>query len=369
MPKTVHITSVHRPFDTRIFYKECKTLAENGYEVVLIVPHDFDEMLDGVQIRAIPKAAGRWKRMTATVGHVYRAALAEEAHIYHIHDPELIPVGLLLKMKGKLVVYDAHEDLPRQILSKPWVPLVFRRVLSMLASLIVDLAGKVFDGIVSATPFIARRFHERKTVTVQNYPILGELLSSDLAPYVKRPSNITYVGGITTRTGVREMVDALGRLPESLNVSLDLAGDFRPPTLEREVRRIPGWRRVNFLGWQTRPQVAKLLCRARAGLVVLHPELNYLDSYPIKLFEYMSTGLPVVASDFPLWRKIVTDADCGLLVDPLDPRAIARGIQWLLENPIEAEAMGRRGLAAVYKKYNWDREARKLLRLYDRLLR
>ena len=82
----------------------------------------------------------------------------------------------------------------------------------------------------------------------------------------------------------------------------------------------------------------------------------------------MAASLPVIASDFPLWRQIVDGAGCGLLVDPLDPKAIAGAIQWLLDNPHEAEAMGRRGRQAVATEYNWDRETRKLVALYNRML-
>jgi glycosyltransferase involved in cell wall biosynthesis len=116
-----------------------------------------------------------------------------------------------------------------------------------------------------------------------------------------------------------------------------------------------------------RDAVNALLSHARAGLVVLHPTPNYLDSYPVKLFEYMSAGLPVIASDFPLWRRIIEDSCCGLLVDPRDPSAIARAMTWLLEHPDEAENMGQSGLRAVLSKYNWADQSRRLLAMYARL--
>ncbi|MGQ9498496.1 MAG: glycosyltransferase, partial [Desulfotomaculales bacterium] len=166
---------------------------------------------------------------------------------------------------------------------------------------------------------------------------------------------------------IREMVTAMTLLPEALGVRLVLAGKFVPPFLEDEVRQLPGWERVDFRGWQDRAAVARLLGEARAGLVVLYPEPNYVEAQPNKLFEYMSAGLPVIASDFPLWRDIVEEAGCGLLVDPLDPAAIAQAIQWILEHPKEAEAMGRRGQKAVFDRYNWDTEAAKLLAFYRRL--
>ena len=222
---------------------------------------------------------------------------------------------------------------------------------------------------MAATPVIARRFPKGKTVTVQNFPIVGELARGEAEPYDERPPHVAYVGGITTYRGAREMVRALGHLPGGSELRLMLAGTVHPPELAEELERLPGWSRVEFLGWQSRPQIAALLGRVRAGLVVLHPIVNYLDAYPVKLFEYMSVGIPVIASDFPLWRRIVDEAECGLLVDPLDPKAIAGAIQWLLEYPEEAEAMGRRGREAVRKKYNWDAEAKKLLAFYEDLLR
>jgi len=135
-----------------------------------------------------------------------------------------------------------------------------------------------------------------------------------------------------------------------------------------EICVMPGWGRVEFLGWQSREQVAALLGRVRAGLVLLHPTLNYYDALPVKLFEYMSAGVPVIASDFPLWRKIVERAGCGLVADPLDPHAIASAIEWLLTHPDEAEAMGKRGQEAVHKLYNWEIESKKLRVFYEKIL-
>jgi glycosyltransferase involved in cell wall biosynthesis len=310
-------------------------------------------------------------RLSRILGSTLRAcilATREKADLYHFHDPELIPVGLLLRLLGKRVVYDVHEDLPRQILSKYWIPRILRGVVAKAAALAEWVAAKAMSGIVAATPAIARRFPPHKTVAVQNFPLLSEFALGEGTPYRERPMWVAYVGGITAIRGAVEMVRAMEHLPEDLGARLVLAGTFSPPELVAEVRKLPGWSYVDFLGWQGRDGISRLLRRARVGLVVLHPVTNYLDSYPVKLFEYMAAGIPVVASDFPLWREIVEGEQCGLTVDPLDPKAIAEAVRWLLEHPEEAEEMGKRGRKAVLAKYNWEREAEKLLDLYRRLL-
>jgi glycosyltransferase involved in cell wall biosynthesis len=167
--------------------------------------------------------------------------------------------------------------------------------------------------------------------------------------------------------GIKEMIKAVGLIPEDIAVNLVLAGSITEQDVQKAVSSAD--RRVNFIGWQSREQVAKLLGRARVGLVLFHPAPNHVDAMPNKLFEYMSAGLPVIASDFPLWRKIIDDIGCGLLVDPLDPKKIADAVQWILEHPAESEDMGKRGQEAVYERYNWDQEAEKLLSFYDEILK
>ena len=74
--------------------------------------------------------------------------------------------------------------------------------------------------------------------------------------------------------------------------------------------------------------------------------------------------MPVVASDFTAWSDIVRSSNCGVLVDPLDARAIARAIGYVLRHPREAEGMGRRGREAVMARYGWEGEGAKLVALY-----
>ena len=363
------ITTVHHPFDVRIFHKQARSLRKAGYEVSLIAPYEREERIRGIHLCPLGQPRSRAHRMTALLIRALRMALRKKADVYHIHDPELIPLGLVLKaFTSAKVVYDIHEDYPRQILSKEWIPIALRTPVVKSIAILEYLAARFFDGLVAATPEIAARFPKEKTVIVQNFPLLEEfLLSFDKAePYHDRPLWIVYTGGLTFARGITEIIQAISQIQKP--AILILAGKFLSHKLQKKIQSLPGWQRTRFLGWLDRSQVRDLLGKARVGLVLLHPLPRYQVSWPVKLFEYMAAGIPVVASNFPRWREIVEGEGCGLTVDPLDPKAIAEAIQWLLEHPEQAEEMGRRGRQAVLKKYNWGREEKKLLTLYRRLL-
>jgi glycosyltransferase involved in cell wall biosynthesis len=289
--------------------------------------------------------------------------------MYHFHDPELMSVGMLLKLRGKRVIWDIHEDLPRQILTKDWIAGGLRGHIARATEVMEALCERNVDAIVAATPAIARRFTLEKTVTVQNLPTLDKPTHTKASPYMQKGRILTYVGGMSGIRGAREMVAAMNLLPASLEAQLVLAGVFASPKLEAELQQTPGWERVQFVGWKSQSEVNDLLAQSRVGLVLFHPAPNHTEAQPNKLFEYMRAGIPVIASNFPLWRRIVEKERCGLLVNPLEPRAIAQSMQWILENPQQAEAMGTHGQEAVSARYNWGTEARELLELYGRLVK
>jgi glycosyltransferase involved in cell wall biosynthesis len=366
--KSVHLASTHRAGDPRIFHKECRTLAEAGYEVVLVVPHERDEVVGGVQIRAVPVPASGKDRLRHTLRDVYRRALAEGPDaVYHLHDAELLPAGLALKARGRRVVYDAHEDTPKQVRYQHWIPRRMRPPVALGYAALERLAGRLFDGIITAEPPNAERFPSEKVVVIHNYPIVSELEQAGAVPYADRDALVVYVGSISRVRGAEEMVRMMRWLPDALRAELVLAGGHHPASLRDALGALAGPVRLTQTGYVDRPGVAEILARARVGLAVLHPVQKYVEAYPTKLFEYMAAGLPVVVSDFPGWRAIVDEAGCGLAVDPLDEAALAGAVRWLLEHPAEAEAMGRRGQAAVRERYGWAHEGRRLVGFYERL--
>jgi glycosyltransferase involved in cell wall biosynthesis len=243
------------------------------------------------------------------------------------------------------------------------------------------------DHFVCATPALTKLFPADRATTIANYPMLEEFnIGCDERPGPSSPPNFIFIGGISAIRGAKEMIEAVQLLPanhrlETLDrvrqgletgatvcdARLLLIGEFHPPGLQGELQRMPGWSRVDFLSWQPREKLIEHLSRAVAGLVLFHPAPNHTEALPNKIFEYMAAGLPVIATDFPLWRDLISRESCGLLADATDPQSIADAMRRILEQRDEAAAMGQRGAEAVRSRYNWTQEAQRLLALYDAL--
>jgi hypothetical protein len=343
------------------------SLAQAGHEVVLIARTDAAARVSGVRLVPLPEPRNRIDRAGRVAAQALKLALAEEADVYHLHDPELIWVGLVLKLRGGTVVYDVHEELALMH-DRQYVPGWAKGVLSAGLYLFERLAEAAFDAIVAATPLIAQHFKAAKVVTIRNTPRAAELAGASERPFAQRPMRVAYVGGLAAYHNVAGMIEAMRRLPDNLGARLTLGGDFRDPLAEARARAQPGAERVDFEGWIDRPSLVSLLAGARVGVVVYLPTENVRRSDPIKFLEMMGAGLPLVATDIPRWRELVSRYDCGILVDPTDPAAIASAIQQLLADPELAQAMGRRGREAVLKDHEWHVDEGRLLALYDRLL-
>lgn len=366
--KIAHLTSVHARYDTRIFYKECRSLAAAGHDVTLIVADgNGNESRDGVRILDAGKASSRLGRMLSSVNAVCSLAISIGADVYHLHDPELLRAVSRISRREARIVFDAHEDLPRQILSKPWIPTPLRSFASWGAELVENRMVRRLDGIVAATPHIRERFRpfNPHVIDVNNYPLPDELTAASSAGNASIcRSQICYVGGITHVRGIGPLVRALALMPD---VTLALCGRFQEAGLEAEMRTLPGWRQVDFRGQVDRVGVRQVMAESMAGVVTLLPTPAYLEALPVKMFEYMSAELPVIASDFPLWRRIVEDAGAGVCIDPQSPEEIARAICGLRDDPSGAVRMGQAGRKAVLDRYNWSHEAAKLTGFYQGL--
>jgi glycosyltransferase involved in cell wall biosynthesis len=342
------------------------SLLTSGLEVILIAPNF--EKASPIRLRLLcgPRAKTRAVRMLYSLFVYPILALRTKAEVIHFHDPELLIAGVWLRLLGRKVIYDVHEDVPADVSDKKWIPARLRRPLAVLIDYGERACARCMSRIVAATPSIAKRFRREQVVLVQNFPLLSEMeiIRRSYVPYGKRSDRFVYIGSITEIRGARSMLKALDILCASSQTQLALGGEIWPEALRAELQSAASWDQVDWLGWCDRGKMMEELGKARAGLVLFLPAKNHIEAQPNKLFEYMSAGIPVIASDFPLWREIIDTAKCGLLVDPNDPFCIASAMKWILDNPIEAAEMGRRGHDAVLSRYNWEKEAESLVAMY-----
>ncbi len=354
------MSSGHLPTDTRIFVKECQSLVRSGFDVSLVVPGTEDKVVEGVKLVGVKRRENRWRRFTQTAFDVYKKAEQLDADIYHFHDPDLIPYAILLKRKGKKVIYDVHEDFPRQTMGREYIPKFLRKPISNAIEVAENNVVNKFDALVTATPTISARMSEihDKVVEVNNYPIMSEFHDAGEDRF-KKSKSVCYVGLIAPNRGINEMVRAIGMTECHLELVGAVPNSKSHLTFEKGVRSH---------GHLNRKKVDDIFSKSIAGLVLLHPEPGYVESQPTKLYEYWSAGLPVIASNFPKWKDVIEKYNCGICVDPTNAKAISKAISWLHENPQKAFEMGQAGKEIVRKKFNWQNEEMKLIGLYDKLL-
>jgi len=366
--RVVHMSSVHPPYDTRIFLKECRTLVKAGYEVTYVVAMEADAEREGVKFVTVPASNGYLGRMFKTSRAVYRSALRLNADMYHFHDPELVPWALLLRLRGKKVIMDVHENTTRDIMIKEWIPKAVRPILAFCFGALERVGAASFNGIVAAFPGVLDELPKKKTVLAGNLPILGELNTPSSIPFNQRPRRAAYVGQMTEIRGIFELLAGLAALPKDFDFELHIAGQFLPESLLDEAKTKPGFERMKVLGQISRSDVADLLSSVRFGVVFFQNVASHTRSLPTKLFEYASAGLPTLGPDMAHWVEFIKEDAMGFCVDITNPAAIAERLMFMTDHPDECQEIGAHAREAVESRYNWDIEGARLIELYDRIL-
>lgn len=370
--KACILTTAHSPFDERIFHKEANSLAEAGYEVVIVAPHQQSEERQGIRIRAVEPFASRLERIWR-LQSIYKAALQENADIYHFHDPDLLPVGLWLSRRHhKPVVYDVHEYYGDSLLNRYWLPKPLRKTVAGLVDRFEKWSAQSLAGIITVNSHMAGLFKEKNPEgeILHNYPLRRQFEFP--RPEGLKPPVILYLGGITRDRGLEVILRAMPLVrqkhPEAV---CELVGPVETGDLGPEFADLKPWLErgnVRLRGKVPYEQVPAILAGSSVALVPLLPTLNYQKAIPVKLLEYMAAGLPVIGSRFGYIEEIVQRNHCGLLTEPGDGDSLARAICSLLEEPEKALQYGQNGWDAFRREYTWEKEQSKLLELYERIL-
>jgi glycosyltransferase involved in cell wall biosynthesis len=328
--KICHLTSAHPAFDIRIFHRECRSLVEAGYEVTLVAPHERDEVVNGIKIMAIPKAKGRFQRMTLTTVQVYQQAIRQNADLYHLHDPELLLLApRLQRVTGSPVIYDAHEYVAMDVAEKNWLPrpiAIVKKLLQSSSGVKPESDSVIYIGLMNKMRGFELVLKAMEIVRKQ------------------RPSAVCRIIGDFDKRGIRSQPFAPTSIgSESHGVTL-----FKKTKYEN----IPGHIAAHAVGW-----LPWQLCQAN------------LYGIPNKLLEYMALARPVVASDLEFISQIVNDNECGIIVPWNSPEAHAQALLYLFDHPEEAQRLGENGRRAVREKLNWENQFISLTVLYDSCLR
>ena len=361
--KVCIITPTRNAFTARVFYTEAKTLAKH-YDVSIIAQNSKDETRDKIKVLSLKKPKNRFFRFFFSTSKAFNLARKEKADVYHIHDPEIIPLALLLKLVTRAkIIYDAHENYERKILNRGWIPKLLRKPVSFIFSLFERFSSRFFDYIFVADNLGFEKFKRinKNVEFIGNFPLLLKVNTIR-----RRGTKIkcVYAGTLSRDRGLYKMVEAMKHVKS--NVELWIVGKFEN-WKDKEI--IKNNKKITYLGEKPWPEVFDVLAECDIGLNLLQPVPAYIDSAEntTKIFEYMATELPVISSNFPGLRKIIEKNKAGICVAPENIKEIAKAIIYLAENKNLRGKMGKNGKKLVLKKYNWVNEGKKLLNVYKNL--
>lgn len=360
--RVLHITSVHPALDNRIHFKEVKTLQAHFAELAIVASIEEDQEIDGIQYLAIGKFGSRLDRFRRAPKQILNRVEEFDPDLVHFHDPELIPLALKLKRQNYKVIYDVHEDLPTQLKYKSWIPFFLRPLVSYFVRLVEAHCAKKIDAIVAATNDIANRFPKSKTICVRNLPILN-LIRIDHSASQQDKFRIIYAGGLARLRGIKETIQALQGLED--RVELCLIGKWESEEYQKECEDLREYQAVRYLGYLSMAEVYSEIGKADLGMAMLYPLKNYLRSLPVKAFEYMAHGVPIIMSDFPFWKEQFEGA--AFFARAKDPASISQSIKYALDHPTELDKMSAYAQDRVKEELNWEKESEALLNLYHSL--
>ena len=365
--KIVHFSTGHVRNELRVHLKQCHSLAEAGFDVTFVTCDGMGDDDSGeIQVIDIGKPKGRLHRFFWLPMLMLSTLKKMKADLYHFHDPELIFLGLLLQVSGHIVIYDVHEDVPRSILSRDWIPSSLRSLISKVFEYFENSCSARFSGIVGATSEITTRFSHLNSmvVLVRNYALNSEVKREIKPDYYS--ATVGYFGALSRVRGIYELVEAV-KLSKAKK--LILAGPVENEQLSNWLlKESQREQKIEYLGVITREEVLMKISECSVGAALYHHEPNHINAEPNKIFEYMSYSLPILGSNFPLWKDLITTGDCGVVVDPLNPSEIADQIDFLVSDPVKCSKIGHNGRSKLEKLYLWSSEFKKLETLYSRLL-
>ena len=353
-----------------------------GFDVCHVVSDDLpEEIIQGV--KTIPSgynahnAFNLWKRLFVAPRNLYKKLMEVDADVYHTIYIDQLLICLLLKRKGKKVIFEMQEDHPYSLLWKSKVP---KWLLKIIVWLLAKWMGFVFRRLDAITALAYDYVDYIKSWGVSsekvhlwgNFPEIRHDYTLSLEDYMHRDDRMIYFGIIYSYSKQEVILQALKELP---NVKYMVAGVFmgnERDTYGSMIMNMPEWKNVEFMGRFQHEELAGFIEKSTISNVVRDFSVYSKEKSGsfgiIKVFESMEAALPIICSDMPIYRDIMKEYKCGILVDPLNKDQIRDAIEYLVTHKEEAWKMGQEGRRAVIEKYSWDALSVKYLEIANKLV-
>lgn len=367
MKEITHFSTVHRRMDTRVLLKECSSIANDPIFTCNLFLADGgpEEIYNGVKIESVPRPKTKIHRIIFSQAQMFFKLIKTKSDIYHFHDPELIFTGLMLRVMGRKVIFDIHEDFPGQLQSKVYLNRPTLLMLSKLYALFEAVSIKFFSYNITVNETIQKRLQRstKRVEVIYNYPIISEFINIE-HNWLSKERTICYVGGVTRIRGLKSLVEAT----KFSNTKLLLGGSFDEKKFEEELKSLPEWKsNVTYFGQVTREQMFDIFKKSNLGIIPFLPEPNHVNATPNKFFEYLSAGLPIVISNFEKWQIFINKHEVGKTFNPGDSEDLGRAINVLLSDLNSLKTMSDKSRTLVIEKRNWDNEYAKIKKLYQQI--
>jgi glycosyltransferase involved in cell wall biosynthesis len=361
LKKILQLSTVHKSNDIRVYEKITRTLIETG-NMVYLIANESNFELDKRLIYYPLKNKFRISILNRLYNNIRSLSLINRINpdVIHIHDPELLLIGVICRIFGFIVIYDVHEDLPKDIMHKN-MNVILKKIISFLIEPFEICASLIIKNVIVVTPSLFKRFEGRalNLALIRNFPNNLQINNQNFSP--SEVNYILYSGTISVNRGIYEIIESVAMFQGK--VKLILVGEFQNEALQSLVMKHKGWKFVDFKGYVSQEELYKYYSVSLIGLVTLHNISTYREAFPVKLFEYINSGLPVVMSDFPVWKTIFEGKDVGVSVNPSDSVEIFNAINTIFNNYEEY----KKNVFLFYGKYTWENEKEGLINFYNKI--
>jgi glycosyltransferase involved in cell wall biosynthesis len=354
-------------------------LADSGYEVFFVAGASEEassaktaHVVDGVRIVGFPPVRGFLQRIL-NLPRIFKIVFNTKADAYHFHDPDLLPVGVLLRwLRRKPVIYDVHEPYPEMLRTNKAIPKRLRKPVSRIFRVIEDMCSRSIGNVIVVNELVCQRFQQRgcNVEIVSNTALLDGF---EDAPERAQNRAVISIGTLSTNRGsllIPKIVRAVRNQDQSIRfLIVDRAFRARQRELFLDAVKKHGVEdAIELLPNTVVSNLPSYLSQATIGLSLLTLDEVAIRQNITKLYEYMAAGLPIIASDVPNQRRDLEESESGLLVTHDSPDEYAEAIIRLMNDQDTLDRFSRNGRSAFMTKFNWEIDKRRLLGFYETLL-